>query len=177
MRNLYKFTVVLFILIITACSSITGYHQPAKDEQSVSKLITYKYDEFEKIGWLSTANYLGQFEDGYSGVTHYYRANYDSNNKLVFIQLYMTLMASDWYFIDNILDTKGTKFDFVAIDRQVMSGSAVHETFAITITKSQLEEFAKSDLRLKVNGKRYSGIFTVSKYLSSAFLHSLNKRS
>jgi hypothetical protein len=85
-------------------------------------------------------------------------------------------MASDWYFIDSVLDTKGTKFDFVQIDREVMSGNSVHETFGITITKKQLEKFAENQLRLKVIGKRYDGIFTVSKHLSSAFLNSINER-
>ena len=177
MKLLSKFTTILFILVLTGCASITGYHQPAKNEQSVNKLITYKYDEFEKTGWLSTAKYLGEFENGYSGVTHSYRAKYDSNNRLVFIQLYMTLMASDWYFINSVLDTKGTKFDFVKIDREVMTGSVVHETFGITITKKQLEKFAEIALLLKVSGKRYDGIFTVSKHLSAAFLNSINERS
>jgi uncharacterized protein YceK len=176
MKLLSKFITILFILVLTGCASITGYHQPAKDEQSANKLITYKYDEFKKMSWLSTAKYLGGFKNGYDGVTHSYRAKYDSNNKLVFIQLYMTLMASDWYFINSVLDTKGTKFDFVQIDREVMSGNGVHETFGITITKKQLEKFAENQLRLKVSGKRYDGIFTVSKHLSSAFLNSINER-
>ncbi|MBA6380978.1 MULTISPECIES: hypothetical protein [unclassified Colwellia] len=176
MNSLSKLTIMLFLLILTGCASVTGFHQPAKNEQSVNKLITYKYDDFEKTGWLSTAKYLGEFDNGYNGVTHSYRANYDSKNKLVFIQLYMTLMASDWYFINNVLDTKGTKFDFVKIDREVISGGTVHETFGITITKNQLEVFAKKDLLLKVSGKRHYGIFTLSKHLSAAFLGAINER-
>lgn len=173
-----KLLVLLTIIIATGCASITGYHQPAKDEASVNKLITYKHDEFTKTGWLSTADYLGQLEgEQRSGVTHSYRALYDSSNKLISIQIYMTLMTSDWFFINNVLDTNDSKFKFIAIDRQVMSSKVVHETFAIEINKDQLKEFAKNDLRLKIIGKRYDGIFTVSKHLSAAFLNSINMRN
>jgi hypothetical protein len=170
-------TIIFFLLIFTGCASVVGYHQPAKNEQSVNKLITYTFDEFDKSGWLSTAKYLGDFEGSSgSGVTHKYRANYDSNNELEFIQLYMTLMSSSgWYFITEVLDTNGTNFEFIEIDKEALGG-AVHETFAITITKNQLKEFAKSDKRLKAKGQKGSGIFTVSKHLSSAFLKSVNER-
>jgi hypothetical protein len=174
---LSKFILAALVLIFTGCASVVGYHQPAKNEQSVKKLITYKFDEFDKSGWLSSAQYLIEFEDSYGiGVKHKYRASYDSNNELVFIQLYITLMSdSGWYFITEVLDTNGTNFEFIEIDKEALGG-AVHETFAITVTKNQLIEFAKSDKRLKAKGQKGSGIFTVSKHLSSAFLKSVNER-
>jgi uncharacterized protein YceK len=172
-----KFILAALVLIFTGCASVVGYHQPAKNEQSVNKLITYKFDELDKSGWLSTATYLAAFEESYgSGVKHSYRASFSSNNELVFIQLYITLISSSgWYFINEVLDKNGTSFEFTEIDREVFGG-AVHETFAITLTKNQLIEFAKSDKRLKAKGQKGSGIFVVSKHLSSAFLKSINER-
>ncbi len=89
----------------------------------------------------------------------------------------MILMANEWYFINDIRDSNGSKFNFVNIDRDVLSGGSVHEHFAITITKEELYSFSQADKRFKVIGKKGNGVFTVSKHLSSAFLKSIEQRA
>lgn len=175
MKKILFYITPLLCFFLGGCASITGYHSAPTEVSEASKLITYDYDEFDKEGWLSTAKYLGPFGNGSDGVTYNYRAKY-REGKLEFVQLYMTLMANDWYFINEISDTSNDSFNLIEIDREVMSGSVIHEDFAITLNIGQLKSFAKQDKRFKVSGKRGSGVFTVSKQVTSAFIKELETR-
>lgn len=166
------------LLVLTGCSSITGFNLFApSDEQSVAELITYEYDEFDKDAWLSTAVYQDTLENDGGDILYHYRALYDKNNRLKFIQLYMKLRTFGWSFINDIKDVEGNKFKFSQIDREAITGNVVHETFAIIITKKQLAQFAQKDHRFKIIGDRDRDVFSVSKYVSSAFLKAVNARS
>ena len=174
--KLVKIFVLIMSMFLFGCV-LTPYNSPPKNESSVVKKVSYRYDEFQKIGWLETEEYLAEIENGWNaGITHHYRAQFNEQGDLNTIQLYMILMANEWYFINDIRDSNGNAYNFVKIDSEVFSGGAIHEHFAITISKEQLLYFSSVDKKFKVLGKRNSGVFSVSKYLSSAFLKRLNQQ-
>lgn len=176
MKIVKVLVIVMSVSFLFGCVS-SPYNSTPKNEDSAKQKISYRYDEFKKVGWLETEEYLGEIENGWNaGVTHHYRAQFNEKGDLNFIQLYMILMSNEWYFIGDIRDSNGSTYNFVTIDRDVVSGGGIHEHFAIIITKEQLLDFSKVDKRFKVIGKKNSGVFNVSKHLSSAFLKRLNQQ-
>jgi len=156
--------------------SVTGARKAPETLSEAKELISYEYDQFKKVGWLHSSDYDAPVEDGWNtSVKYSFRANYSENNKLSFIQLYMTYTSQSWLFVNALNDSNGKSYKPLLIDKNV-GGGYVYETFGITISKKQLEDFAVKDYRFKVSGKKGSGIFTISQFVSEAFLTELNLR-
>lgn len=170
--------VLCFLLGCATLAKIGGFNFPPDNSSSVEALITYEYDEFDKSGWLKSALYLGKPEKAYGAdILYNYRANYNDKSELQFIQLYMKLRSSSsWYFIDRVADSNGKSYPFSKISRDVMSAQAVHEIYAITLTKEELIKFTEKDIRLKSRGSKRSLIIPVSKFVSEGFLNALNNQ-
>lgn len=176
MHPISKIILIVSCFSLISCMSVTGARKTPENSFEVKKLISYEYDQFKKVGWLHSADYDAPVEDGWNtSVKYSFRANYNENNKLSFIQLYMIYTSQNWLFINSLNDSNGKYYNPLLIDKYV-NGGYVYETFGITISKKQLEDFSFKDYRFKVSGKNGSGIFTISKFVSEAFLTELNLR-
>ena len=172
-----KLILALVLLSLTACSSMIGYNFSVGSKESVAKKITYKFDEFERSGWLETEMYMGS--KAQPGTNYNFRANYTSNGTLNFIQVYAKTFNTNWCFIERINDANGKAYTFHQISRDVSSASGtvgISESYAFDITKSQLEQLATSNNKFKAIGSKCDSIFEIDQRVSSAFLDSLNQK-
>ncbi|MGB2739683.1 MAG: hypothetical protein WBC60_03910 [Cognaticolwellia sp.] len=161
--------------LLSGCASTIGYNFSVGSEESVTKGITYKYDEFQKQGWLSTESYLSDGGGLYTSVTYNYRALYE-NNKISFIQIYGRMGSEDWCFLDEAFDEQGNEMRFNRIDRDALTGGRVFEDFGLTISKEKLALLAKNKFSFKAVGSKCDVIFTVDKRVSAAFYDSISNR-
>ncbi|QIR16632.1 hypothetical protein [Shewanella aestuarii] len=165
---------VLSLLLIGGCSSMIGYNFTAGSKESVAKKIVYNYDEFEREGWLETEMYRGS--SAQPGTNYKYRAYYTKNSELSFIQIYAKTFNSDWCFINRISEFNGNVYNFHEISRDVSSSGSVSvvESFALDVTKSQLEQLAQNNTKFKAIGQKCDSTFEIDKNVSSAFLDAVN---
>ncbi len=139
--------------------------------------ITVETDEFTNETWISTYNYwTGSNENNTLASNIRLRAHY-KQDELAFIQLVISRHSVDWIFYNRAVGEDGYEFELVDIDKRVTTtfntvGTA--EIIGLTIPKDYLHQMSQQDWKIKIYGKRMSGIFTVPKQMSSAFLEKID---
>ena len=160
----------IFLLMINGCASITGYHFEPKNTKEAEKLISYSVDEFENHSWLQSESVINL---DHANAVYKFRAFFDRDKQLNYVQVYINLRFTDWYFINDAV-MKNEDVSLSKIDRNVVISSSVHENVAVNISTDILNQMSKQDTRIKLKGRRGDYIFTVSKNMSKAFLNQLS---
>lgn len=164
---MFKQTLIAFsISALIACGSAPQNHQ------QISSKITVTKDQFKNQTWIESPRYLSRqgFTDTFPVNIRYRALSVDSEIK--FIQLYVTVSATEWGFYNSAFGEDGTELTVNALDQSVDSSAAmvtVQEDFAITLSDQYLEKMAISDWKIKVYGQRKEGVFIVPVALSKAF--------
>lgn len=168
-----KYLLIPFMVIfVSACAG-----NIPMQESTILNQIKTENDSFKNQTWIETPLYLSRqgFTDTFP-VQLSYRALYKLN-KRVFIQLYVTSASTDWGFYHSANGEDGHSFEFVKIDSEVETISNIvttKEHFGLSLPITYLEKMATKDWKIKVYGKRNSGVFIVPAALSKAFLNKLN---
>jgi len=160
----------IFLLMISGCASITGYHFEPKNTKEAEKLISYSVDEFENNAWLKSESVVNL---DHASAVYNFRAFFDQDKNLNFVQVYINLRFTDWYFINDAV-MRNEKVSLTEIGRDVVSGGSVHENVAVNLSTDTLKRMSNQDTRIKLKGRRGDYIFTVSKNMSKAFLNQLS---
>ncbi|WP_141706624.1 hypothetical protein [Aliivibrio logei] len=148
---------------------MTGYHFEPDSIESAESLISYNVDEFEGDAWLKTEP-VANME--YANAIYNLRAYFNDNEQLQFIQVYVNLRVSDWYFINDAA-MKSENVTLSTIDKEVVSGGYVHENVAVNISIETLKRIAQKDTLVKLKGKKGNYIFSINHNVSAAFLNKL----
>lgn len=157
--------------ILTGCSS----NIPTKSE-AIASGATIEHDQFKGQTWIRTPLYLSR-----QGLTDRFPVKISwralsKNNKIQFIQLYVTKLDVEWGFYHSANGEDGHKFNFVKVDSAVSTGGGMvttSEDFALEIPRTYLEKMTEKDWQLKIYGKRNEGVFLVPAALSKEFLDKL----
>ena len=167
-----KYILLISLLIVSGCASITGYHFEPESTKEAETLITYTVDEFENDSWLKSEAVVNL---DHASAVYNFRARFGENKKLDFVQVYINLRFTDWYFINDAA-MKNEKISLTEINRDVLSAGALHENVAVNISSETLDRMSMQDTKIKLKGSHGDYIFTVSKIMSKAFLNQLNLR-
>ena len=167
-----KLLIVLVTGLLISCISTVP-----KSTESAIKDIVIEHDAFSKETWIKSPLYLSRqgFTDTFP-VNLSYRALY-KNNKLQFIQLYVTATSVTWGFYHSANGEDGSELKFVNVDSFVDSGAGMvttEEHFGMSFDLKYLEKMKEKDFKIKVYGKRNEGVFIVPKILSTAFYNKLS---
>lgn len=170
MNKVKRLLLLLVFPLFNACESV---QPPPSDPEKINKEITYEFDSYDQVGWLKTSAYTEKIAFNES-LNFLYGAAFSKTNKLLSIQVYLELQATDWYFINSISDENGSSYKLKRLDRNVDNG--IKESFALVLTRPLLEQLAKSDTNFKLRGKRKSVIFTLPKSISKTFLDRVDQQ-
>lgn len=171
-RKMKTLIIILLSILVTSCAG-----NIPKQEVAIDNQIRIEKDTFKNQIWIKTPLYLSRqgFTDTFP-VQLCYRALYESD-KRKFIQLYVTSSNTNWGFYRSANGEDGYSFEFVKIDSDVQTSSnmvVTKEFFGLSIPITYLEKMSTKDWKIKVYGKRNSGVFIVPAALSKTFLKKLN---
>ncbi len=163
----------VFTMLIMGCASISGYDFEPDSLADAEGLMSYHVDEFEGDAWLKTEPVVNL---EHPSAIYHLRAHYTNHGKMNFLQVYVNLRVSDWYFLEGVA-MKGESATLTKIDREVVSGGYVHEDVAVNISIDTLNRMSQRDTKIKLKGKRGDYVFSVNKHISKAMLDSIESKS
>jgi len=179
-RNIYhkEFRVkimllMLFVFIITGCSTVRTYSTNVPSEEEIAESITYNFNEIKKGGHLRTEAYLSEGFSSVRRITYFYRAKHDSDK--VDIQLYARMGGSKWCLIEQVYDEFDEKINITLIEKKSISRNFVSEDFALNLSMKDLEKLSQQDISFKALGISCTMAFTIDKRVSNAFINRLYK--
>ena len=169
----------------TFLSGITfqEYKNP-KSEQEVLARINDQTDDFKKTRWIVGPTLEVHLSKGmmskpvgrrYGDTIAFRLRSLIQNDTATFHQIYATLLAKHWYFIDECWDSTGKKRELIQIDREVFSGGSITETFAVTIDVEDLEP-ATSTKKFRFEGKRGKTIQSIPEFYKKAYVRYLKDK-
>ena len=96
------------------------------------------------------------------------------NGKPSLYQIYISDVEENWRFFHSAYDDKGRHLDFTEVDRQVLSSSSTMEDFALTVSRSYLNNSRAKGIRIKAYGKRADKLFSIPGFVVDGFLRKVD---
>ncbi len=162
------------------------------NEEAAYQSMSCRYDRFKKITSCQMPEIynsmiaknkkrenvvIGQ----YNGVTAFFRtfktdAEFkDKSGKyksFKTMQLYFSVMSSDWLFLNSAYDEHGTALPLIEIDKSVGRYGSVYEDVGITIDEEFLSKYCISGVTIQLSGRRGNVTFFVPPaYIMGFFKH------
>lgn len=172
--KLLSITISITLIFLAACSSsVPTTTKDALSEISVSK------DKFNGSTTIETPLYLSKkgFTDPFP-VSLKLKAYYQGTDRQ-FIQLYVSMLRTEWGFYERAVGEGGDNLKLVKITRDVDYKSSikmvtVQEDIGLMLSLDYLKKMGYKDFSIKLYGKRDSGDFVVPSSLTQAFIQKLN---
>lgn len=177
MKFFHMVLAATFSMSLAACVTHVPTPKPKPmltDPQAAASETRISHDEFKKI-----TTFLGANASEYN--TLRLRAWKQDSDNSVNYQIYLTSFYNvQWRFYNEAYDSKGSKLDFVSIDRKVSScsgsgGCYYEETVGLNVTRKYLEENQDTGIRYKISGKAGEAVGFLPAAYIKGFLISFDK--
>lgn len=162
------------LIFLTACAS----NAPVSTQQTLSD-ITVTKDKFDGSTTIETPMYLSRkgFTDTFP-VSLKLKAYYQGDDRQ-FIQLYVSMLRTEWGFYERAVGEGGDKLTLVKITKDVDYQSSIKmvtvtEEVGLMLPLEYLQKMSTKDFSIKLYGKKDSGNFMVPSSLNKAFLQKLS---
>jgi len=169
-----KLLAISLTLLVTACASTA----PSSTTEALSSIIVTN-DKFDNSTTIETPLYLSRkgFTDTFP-VSLKLKAYYQGN-KRQFIQLYVSMLRTDWGFYERANGEDGRNLELVKITKDVDYKSSikmvtVQEDVGLMLSLEYLQKMGNKNFSIKLYGKKDSGDFIVPSSLTKAFIQKLN---
>jgi hypothetical protein len=169
-----KLLAISLTLLVTSCASIA----PSSTTEALSSIIVTN-DKFNNSTIIETPLYLSRqgFTDTFP-VSLKWKAYYIGSERQ-FIQLYVSMLRTDWGFYERANGEDGKSLELVKITKNVDYQSSikmvtVQEEVGLMLSLEYLQKMGNKDFSIKLYGKNDSGDFVVPSSLTKAFIHKIS---